>query len=84
MQKSVWAVLKKPLAHTACAMKTVRVASGGSVELCDRAPRPVAAHVVQRTLHARAEVVAVEAVAAAALAVAAAVRWRVLVRAARS
>jgi hypothetical protein len=44
--------------------------------------RLVAAHLVQRTLHARAEVVAVEAVAAAALAVAAAVRGRVLVRAA--
>jgi hypothetical protein len=30
LQKSVLAVLKKPLAHTACAMKTVRVASEGS------------------------------------------------------
>ena len=47
LQRSVFAVLKKQLAHTASVM--------------------IAAHVVQWTLHAHAEVVVVEAVAAAAL-----------------
>ena len=53
------------------------------VELGHGPPRLVAAHVVQRTLGARAIQVSVEAVETAALAVPAAVRGRVLVRRAR-